>query len=83
MLVQLPEGGKYLERVPGGDMEKTLPSVAAFHQQLLEKIAALPGIESSGIISDLPMRGAMMFSFSYWDIRRRHRTIDRERVLTT
>jgi hypothetical protein len=21
MLVQLPEGGKYLERVPGGDME--------------------------------------------------------------
>ena len=64
MLVQLPEGGKYLERVPGGDMEKTLPSVAAFHQQLLEKIAALPGIESSGIISDLPMRGAMMFSFS-------------------
>jgi putative ABC transport system permease protein len=64
MLVQLPEGGKYLERVPGGDMEKTLPTVAAFHQQLLEKIAALPGIESSGMISDLPMRGAMFFSFS-------------------
>ncbi len=64
MLVQLPEGGKYLERVPGGDMEKTLPSVMAFHQQLLEKIAALPGIESSGIVSGLPMRGAMMFSFS-------------------
>jgi putative ABC transport system permease protein len=64
MLVQLPEGGKYLERVPGGDMEKTLPSVAAFHEQLLEKIAVLPGIESSGIISFLPMRGAMMFSFS-------------------
>jgi putative ABC transport system permease protein len=64
MLVQLPEGGKYLERVPGGDMEKTLPSVMAFHQQLLEKVAALPGIESSGIVSGLPMRGAMMFSFS-------------------
>lgn len=64
MLVQLPEGGKYLERVPGGDMEKTLPSVTEFHQQLLEKIAALPGIESSGIISGLPLRGAMMFSFS-------------------
>jgi len=64
MLVQLPEGGKYLERVPGGDMEKTLPSVAAFHQQLLEKIAVLPGIESSGIVSGLPLRGAMMFSFS-------------------
>src|SRR5712692_7399988 len=28
--IQLPEGGKYLERVPGGDMEKTLPTVTAF-----------------------------------------------------
>jgi putative ABC transport system permease protein len=64
MLVQLPEGGKYLERMPGGDMEKTLPSVMAFHQQLLEKVAELPGIESSGIVSGLPLRGAMMFSFS-------------------
>src|SRR5580693_1405596 len=64
MLVQLPEGGKYLKREPGGDMERTLPAVAAFNQQLTEKIAALPGVESSGIMSFLPMRGAYMFSFS-------------------
>jgi len=63
MLVQLPEGGKYLKREPG-DMERTLPTVAAFNQQLTEKIAALPGVESSGIMSFLPMRGAYMFSFS-------------------
>ncbi len=64
MLVQLPEGGKYLQRMPGGDMEKTLPTVGAFNQQLTEKIAALPGVASSGIMSYLPMRGASMFSFS-------------------
>jgi len=63
MLVQLPEGGKYLKREPG-DMERTLPTVAAFNQQLTEKIAALPGVESSGVMSFLPMRGAYMFSFS-------------------
>jgi putative ABC transport system permease protein len=64
MLVQLPEGGKYLKREPGGDMERTLPAVAAFNQQLTEKIAALPGVQSSGIMSFLPMRGAYRFSFS-------------------
>ncbi|HYL63576.1 MAG TPA: ABC transporter permease [Candidatus Methylomirabilis sp.] len=64
MYVQLPEGGKYLQRLPGGDMEKTLPTVAAFNQELTEKIAALPGIASSGIMSFIPMRGAHMFSFS-------------------
>jgi putative ABC transport system permease protein len=64
MLVQLPEGGKYLQRMPGGDMEKTLSTVGAFNQQLTEKIASLPGAESSGIMSYLPMRGASMFSFS-------------------
>jgi putative ABC transport system permease protein len=64
MLVQLPEGGKYLKREPGGDMERTLPAVAAFNQQLTEKIAALPGVASSGIMSFLPMRGTYMFTFS-------------------
>jgi putative ABC transport system permease protein len=64
MLVQLPEGGKYLQRVAGGDMEKTLPTVAAFNQQLTEKIATLPGVEASGIMSFIPMSGAYMFSFS-------------------
>jgi putative ABC transport system permease protein len=64
MYVQLPEGGKYLERVAGGDMEKTLPTVAAFNQELTEKIAVLPGVESSGIMSFIPMRGAYMFTFA-------------------
>ncbi len=64
MLVQLPEGGKYLQRVPGGDMERTLPTVPAFNQQLTERIAMLPGVESSGIMSFIPMQGAYTFSFS-------------------
>jgi putative ABC transport system permease protein len=64
MLVQLPEGGKYLQRLPGGDMEKTLPTVAAFNLELTEKIATLPGVESSGIMSFIPMGGGWMFSFS-------------------
>jgi predicted permease len=64
MEIQLPEGGKYLERVPGGDMEKTLPSVTAFYEQLLEKIKAMPGIESAGFMSSLPLHGAEEFTFS-------------------
>ena len=56
MDLQLPEGGKYLERVPGGDMEKTLPSVTAFYQRLAEKAGALPGVESAALIGALPTR---------------------------
>lgn len=64
MEIQLPEGGKYLERVPGGDMEKTLPTVTSFYEQLLEKIKAIPGIESAGFMSSLPLHGAERFTFS-------------------
>jgi len=56
MDLQLPEGGKYLERVPGGDMEKTLPSVSAFYQRLLEKTSGLPGVESAALVGALPTR---------------------------
>jgi putative ABC transport system permease protein len=62
---QLPEGGKYLQRVPGGDMEKTLPTVTAFYQRLLEKVRAMPGVESAALIGALPTRCcAEFYSFS-------------------
>ena len=53
---QLPEGGKYVERVPGGDMERTLPAVTALYQRLLEKTTALTGVESAALIGALPTR---------------------------
>jgi putative ABC transport system permease protein len=62
---QVPEGGKYLERIPGGDMEKVLPTVAAFYQRLLEKTSALPGVESAALIGAIPTRCcAEQYSFS-------------------
>jgi putative ABC transport system permease protein len=64
MTLQLPEGGKYVERVPGGDMEKATPAVKSFHQRLLEKITALPGVESAGTITGLPNRFSENYSFS-------------------
>jgi putative ABC transport system permease protein len=65
LAIRVPEeGGKYLVRVPGGDMERPLPLVAEFYHQLLEKIAALPGVESAGIISTLPTEGSEIYSFS-------------------
>jgi putative ABC transport system permease protein len=65
MDIQLPEGGKYLERVPGGDMEKTLPAVTAFYQRALEKLQGHVGIESAAVIGALPMRCCPEFySFS-------------------
>jgi predicted permease len=57
MRVDLPEGGKYLQRVPGGDMEKASPLAATFHQELLEQIAGLPGVASVGMSTTLPIRG--------------------------
>ncbi len=64
MEVQLPAGGKYLADVPGHDMGKVSPLVPAFYKELLEKVSALPGVESSGIVSVLPTRGQEWFSFS-------------------
>jgi putative ABC transport system permease protein len=49
--ISLPEGGKYLDRVPGGSMEETSALVNPFWQRLLEKASALPGVESAGLIS--------------------------------
>ena len=62
---QIPEGGKYLERIPGGDMERVLPTVTDFFQRLLEKASALPGVESAALIGAIPSRCcAEQYSFS-------------------
>jgi len=62
---QIPEGGKYLERIPGGDMEKVLPTVTTFYERLLEKANALPGVESAALIGAIPTRCcAEEYSFS-------------------
>jgi putative ABC transport system permease protein len=53
---QLAEGGKYVERIPGGDMEKVSPVATAFYERLLEKVKALPGVESAALIGAIPMR---------------------------
>lgn len=64
MRIELPEGGQYMHRVPGGDMEQTMPAVNAFYKQLLEKVAALPGVESVGSITGLPTRFSEGYTFS-------------------
>jgi putative ABC transport system permease protein len=65
MAVSLPGNEvKYVERIPGKDMERISPKVTAFHQQLLERVAALPGVESVGMISIIPPLGAGMRTFS-------------------
>jgi len=64
MAVNLPGTEvKYVEKIPGKDIERVSPKVTAFHQQLLERIAALPGVESVGMISILPPMGAGMRTF--------------------
>ena len=62
--IQLPEGGKYVERVPGGDMEKATRRATSFYRQLLQKVAALPGVESAGIMHWLPPHGSLPMTFS-------------------
>jgi predicted permease len=64
MRLQLPEGGRYMQRVPGGDMERATPQVAAFYQQLLERVAAVPGVASVGSMTGLPGRFGEQHSFS-------------------
>jgi putative ABC transport system permease protein len=35
---------------------KTPEAISSFHQQMLEKVSALPGVQSAGIISKLPLQ---------------------------
>src|SRR5271167_2649094 len=66
MAVNLPEGNaKYTEQVSvKGGMTKSTPQAIAFHKQLLETVAAMPGVESAGMITVLPPLGAVSASFS-------------------
>ncbi|HLZ39582.1 MAG TPA: ABC transporter permease [Candidatus Sulfotelmatobacter sp.] len=64
MTIQLPEGEKYVDRVPGGDMEKAKPGVTDFFQRLLERVAALPGVESVGSATGLPVGFSERYTFS-------------------
>lgn len=50
--VDLSEGGKYVERIAGGDMERATPLVDSFFNLLLENVAALPGVQSVATVSE-------------------------------
>jgi predicted permease len=65
MAVNFPETeGKYVEKVPGTDLTRVSPKVTAYHQQLIERVAGLPGVESVGMISIIPPLGTGNTSFS-------------------
>jgi predicted permease len=65
MAVNLPgTEPKYVEKIPGKDMDRVSPKVTAFHQQLLERAAAIPGVESVGMISFIPPMGGGNRTFS-------------------
>ncbi|PYX62905.1 MAG: hypothetical protein DMG78_32555 [Acidobacteria bacterium] len=64
MQIRLDEGSPYVQRVPGGDMEKAMPAVTNFYQQLLERTAALPGVESVGSSTGLPTHFDAVYTFS-------------------
>jgi len=62
--IALPEGGNYMQRVPGGDMERATPQSTAFFRQLLERVAALPGVASVGSSTGLPSHFNEYYSYS-------------------
>jgi len=64
VMIQLPESDKYMERVSGGDMEKAKTGVNAFYQRLVERVSALPGVESAGSITGLPTHHTERPTFS-------------------
>jgi len=65
MTVLFPStGGKYLEKNPGKPIERISPKVTVYHQQLMEGVSALPGVESVGMITMLPPLGSGGRTFS-------------------
>jgi predicted permease len=65
MTVTFPSvGGKYMEKTPGKPQERISPKVTTYHQQLIEGVSALPGVESVGMITMLPPLGSGGRTFS-------------------
>jgi predicted permease len=65
MAVNFPwREGKYVEKIPGKDVTKVSPKVTVYHQQLIERIAGLSGVESVGMISFIPPLGSGSTTFS-------------------
>lgn len=61
--ITLPEGGKYIERMPR-DMEKCMPAVDEFYRQLLLKYSAIPGVEAATAAGVQPGATSRGFTFS-------------------
>ena len=65
MTVNFPHtGGKYMEKTSGKPLEKISPKVTAYHKQLVEGVSALPSVESVGMITIPPPKGAGGRTFS-------------------
>lgn len=62
--VNLPEGDKYVERLPGGGMEKWTPAVDAFYRNLLQKLATVPGVEAVSTGTTIPNAVSRAFTFT-------------------
>jgi putative ABC transport system permease protein len=63
MPVFLPEGGRYVERMPR-DMEKWTPSVDDLYRQILLKYSAIPGVEAVTAAGTPPAGISRSFTFS-------------------
>jgi putative ABC transport system permease protein len=50
-----PSGPKYLQQI-GGDMKRVTPQVESFYRQVLERVGAMPQVESAAVVSALPTR---------------------------
>jgi putative ABC transport system permease protein len=62
--VSLPEGDKYVERLPGGGMEKWTPNVDAFYRSLLQKLSVIPGVDAVATATIYPTGIARDFTYS-------------------